>query len=78
MTCWYDEKNGIMVVTMPMPEGVDEAVTPNDDETHTVFLNENRPESARIRAYHHALGHILRGDFGREDVQAIEALAHAE
>lgn len=78
MTCWYDEKNRVIVVTMPLPAGVDEAVTPNDDETHTVFLNENRPASVRIRAYDHALGHIRRGDFWEEDVQAIEARAHAE
>lgn len=77
MTVWWDERNGVIVVTLPLPAGVDEAVTPNEDDTHTVFLNENRPRSIRIRAYNHALGHIQRGDFGScESVQVIEARAH--
>lgn len=77
MTSWYDEKNEALVVLVCFPAGVDEAVHPNEDGTCTVFLNENLTDDARVRAYVHALGHISREDFYREDdVQLLEYLAH--
>lgn len=33
-------------------------------------------DSARLKAYRHALKHIGNGDFERYDVQGIEAEAH--
>lgn len=77
MTKWWDERNETMVVLLCFPDGVDECVHPNEDGTHTVFLNENLTEDARVRAYIHALDHISREDFYREDdVQVIEYIAH--
>ena len=77
MTQWWDEEHEAMVVLITFPVGVDEAVCPNEDGSHTIFLSDRLSDDARIRAYIHALGHISREDFYAEaDVQALEAYAH--
>lgn len=77
MTKWWDEEHEAMVVLITFPVGVDEAVHPNEDGSHTIFINDALSEDARIRAYIHALGHISRDDFyAEEDVQLVEAYAH--
>lgn len=77
MTIWYDEKNDVIAVTMPLPSEVAEAVTPNEDGTHTVIVNDRIGHAAAKRAYEHALQHIREGDFDAADVQAVERRAHA-
>ena len=74
MTCWWDEAHQAVVVYLPL--AVDEAVTPNEDGTHTIFLNEAMCEARKIKAYHHALKHIRRNDFAAGSVQAVEDSAH--
>lgn len=72
---WYDEKNEAIIVMVRFPDGVDEAVHPNEDGTHTIFLNEQLCELRMRRAYLHALAHIHRDDFRPGSVQAVEASA---
>ena len=55
---------------------VNEAVTPNEDGSYTIFINDNLGPEARIRAYMHALRHIQNHDFEKSDVSAIELDAH--
>ena len=77
MTRWFDEKNGVVVVHMPLPLGVAEAITPNEDDTHTVIISDRITESQARQAYRHALSHIRHGDFqSAEDVQTIERRCH--
>ena len=79
MTIWYDWEHEAVVVKMALPLEVDEAVTPNEDGTHTVIINDRITEEKARRAYAHALRHIEAGDFqSGEDAQTIERRAHDE
>ena len=53
-----------------------EAVTENEDGSFTIFVNNNLCESKRLLAIQHAIRHISGNDFGKEDVQEIECVAH--
>lgn len=53
-----------------------EMVCKNDDDTFTIFLNQNLSHEAQLEAYKHALVHIEQDDFDKDDVQQIEAEAH--
>ena len=64
----------IFVYLVDMP--VREAVTPCGAFSYTVYINARLSDSERQRAFLHALGHIQRGDFEREDADMIEAVAH--
>lgn len=64
----------IFVYLVDMP--VREAVTPCDGFCYTVYINARLSDSERQRAFLHALGHIQRGDFEKEDADQIERCAH--
>lgn len=53
-----------------------ELVTPNEDGTYTVLINARMSYETQRKALLHAIGHILNDDFGKENVQQIEAAAH--
>lgn len=48
----------VFVRTIPLPYTVHGLVTPNDDGTYNIYLNENLPEEARRRYLPHELAHI--------------------
>lgn len=62
---------------VPLPAGINEMVTPCADG-FTVYIDSDLDEAHRIRAYNHAIRHIMRGDFEKEDVGTIEAENHKE
>lgn len=53
-----------------------EAVTLNPDGTYTIFVNSRMASNRQQEAVTHALGHICRNDFQKENVQQIELEAH--
>lgn len=53
-----------------------EMVTENEDGSYTIFVNARLSHDGRMRAYQHAMEHINRNDFQKDDVQQIEAVAH--
>lgn len=55
---------------------VNEAITENEDGSFTIFINNNLCDSKRLKAIKHAIRHIAGRDFGKADVQEIEASAH--
>lgn len=57
--------------------GNDEAVTQNEDGTYSIFLDPRLSYEEQRKKYEHALRHIQNHDFERENVQEIEAQAHA-
>lgn len=63
---WYWEEREIMVVLFRHPGPIEEAVTPNADGTHTIFINADLCDEKRERALKHALWHISHGDFWSE------------
>lgn len=74
----YDPLQGIICVLIPLGSDVKECVVPNPDNTFTVFLNEKISDECRLKAYLHALKHIMNNDFEKDDVQIIEHDAHSE
>lgn len=56
---------------------VREFVTENPDGGHSVFINARLSHSAQLKAYDHAMKHIMNRDFEKSDVQQIEAEAHS-
>lgn len=56
----------VFVRTIPLPYTVHGLVTPNDDGTYNIYLNENLPEEARRRYLSHELAHIY-GDHLYDD-----------
>lgn len=55
---------------------VNEAVTKNEDDSYTIFINARLNYEQQINAYLHAMKHITGEDFQKINVQNIEANAH--
>lgn len=67
----------VHLINFPSGTRAREAVCRNEDGTFSVFIDARLSQEGAIRAYRHALGHILRGDFDRRgNATAIEAAAH--
>lgn len=58
-----------------LPTDTHEMVAPCADG-YTIYLRAGDTREMQLRAYRHALGHVLQGDFDKGDVQSIEAEAH--
>lgn len=56
---------------------VREVVTPSGPCSWTIYINSRLSYQGQREAYVHALRHILRGDWERDDVQGIEKEAHS-
>ena len=66
----------INVIYLNMEHGIHEQVTSNHDGSYTIFLNARDSRAMNVLSYRHALEHILKGDFEKDDVQQIESEAH--
>lgn len=66
----------INVQLLNMDTKIPEQLVKNDDDSYTVFLNARLSQESRVKSYYHALKHIERNDFDKEDVQEIESEAH--
>ena len=56
---------------------VNEVVVENEDGGHTVFIDDQLSQEARLKAYRHAMRHIEDDDFGKHgDAGRIEREAH--
>lgn len=58
-----------------LPDGINEMVCPCYDGFN-VYIDSRLDEEARLKAFEHALGHIVRGDYEMESIQKIETEAH--
>ena len=58
-----------------LPDHINEMVTPCLDG-YTIYLNARLTYAGRVSAYHHAIKHIERNDFEKDDVQTIEKENH--
>lgn len=61
---------------MDFPGKGNEAVTKNEDDSYTIFLNARLSYEKQLEAYAHAIRHIKNGDFEKRDVGIIETEAH--
>lgn len=69
-------KEDIFVHLINMPGSTNEAVTPNEDGSYSIFINARLSNDEQLKAYEHALKHIQKEDFSKDEVQLIEAQAH--
>lgn len=53
-----------------------EFVVPNPDGSYTIMINSRLSYSGQLKAYQHALRHIMNNDFEKNNVQSIEYEAH--
>lgn len=55
-----------------------ETVTENDDGSYSIFINSRLNQEQQNNAYTHALSHITRSDFEKNEISAdnIESFAH--
>ena len=76
---WWDDVNGVMVVYIALPEGVDECVTVNEDGSYTVFISTDICPKRQKDAYNHALCHIRENhledgiEVGKAEIEARKA-----
>lgn len=66
----------INVQLMDMDTMVPEHLVKNDDDTYTIFLNARLSRDSQLKYYFHALEHIKKEDFCKENVQEIESKSH--
>ena len=68
----------INIYCLPIPSKIKSFVVRKDD-WYTIIINDSLSPEARMKAYHHELDHIERGDFdSEEDTGMIEIRAHRE
>lgn len=65
----------IYVYVVDMPTTAAEMIMPCTGG-YTIYLNAKLSQEERVRAYRHALKHVERNDWEKEDVQQIESEAH--
>lgn len=47
-----------------LPPHIREMITPDgEDDGYTVYIDEKLDDAQAMRAYHHAVSHVVRGDF---------------
>ncbi len=66
----------INVQFLNMDTKIPEQLIKNDDDNYTIFLNARLSQENRLKSYYHALQHIQKDDFEKDDVQQIEEIAH--
>lgn len=65
----------IFVYLVDLPPKVAEMITPCENG-FTVYLNSRLSYQDRVKAYMHALKHVERNDWNKDNVQMIEKEAH--
>lgn len=66
----------VNIVFRDFPNYGKEMVILNEDGSYTIFINSRLNYEQQMKAYLHAMKHIVGEDFRKEDVQHIEYLAH--
>ena len=70
--------NVINVQLLNMDTKIPEHLVKNADDSYTIFLNARLSQKSRVKSYYHALRHIQKQDFEKQNVQDIEIQAHLE
>lgn len=68
----------VNVFLVDFPNSGHEMVIPNEDDSYTILINAKLSYESQLKAYEHAMQHILNDDFSKTDVQEIEAIAHGK
>lgn len=65
----------LFIYYVKLPNNINEMVTPCIGG-YTIYIDERLDKTSRIKAYMHAIKHIINNDFEKDDVQEIENTAH--
>lgn len=57
---------------LDMDTAVEEEVHPNEDGSFTIFINARISHARQMAAYRHAIKHIMKDDFNKENADDIE------
>ena len=68
--------DSINVKLIDFPAPGHEMVVENEDMSYTILINAKLAYADQLKAYQHAMKHIMEGDFQEKNVQSIEAQAH--
>ena len=68
--------DNINIIYKNMDVLITEHIVENSDGSYTIFLNSRLTHERLLQAYKHALEHIHKQDFEKQDADAIEAIAH--
>ena len=61
------------VYLIPLPHAVHGFITPNDDDSYTIYINQNLSLEQRLDALKHELKHLTEGHlYSLDDVSSIE------
>lgn len=66
----------INIKLLNMDTKIPEHLVKNSDDSYTIFINARLSRESQLKSYYHALRHIEKDDFYKEDVQQIEIDAH--
>lgn len=66
----------VFTYLIDFPCDIKEAVTKNEDDSYSIFINARLSHERQCQAYRHALTHVENGDFDKKNVQHIEHAAH--
>ena len=66
------------VIYIDLPTSVRGFARYNPDGTYTIVLNSRMSIEQQRRTWAHEMRHIIRGDFDKDDVDAIEVENHGE
>ena len=71
----YLPERDFHVYYMKLPLSVRGVVTPNEDDTYSIFLNSLYPDSVHVKTFHHEINHIKNEDFTNElPIEKVEDL----
>ena len=62
----------IKLVNFPTTK-IKACITPNEDGTHTIFVNAKLSTYQQAKAVRHEIDHYFKDDFSKSDVNDIEA-----
>lgn len=68
--------SNVFLYLVDLPPGINEMVSPGCEDDYTIYIDRNLPYRQKVLAVDHALGHLRREDFYKDNIQEIEAEAH--
>ena len=69
----YIPERDFIVREVNLPYGVEGAVTPNNDTTFSIYINQNLSDDQKRKALKHEIEHIENDDFyNGKDIEEIE------
>ena len=66
----------INVQFIDMDTKIPEQIVKNQDDSYTILINSKLSYAEQLKSYYHALMHIRRNDFDKENADNIEYNAH--